>query len=113
MTDATTLRESQLQNSKQKDNTKANLNINGVDDGSVENNVANWRDDVKADKKKKKKKNKNKNNNKDLRQTDSEVAQQRIRNGGAYMDSVFDKTQSTVGQADGTNGGEPFSANSL
>jgi len=44
-----------------------------------------------------------------LRQTDSEVAQQRIRNGGAYMDSVFDKTQSTVG----ANGGEPFSANSL
>lgn len=35
-----------------------------------------------------------------------------MRNGGAYVESVFDKTQSTVGQ-DGANGGEPFSAHTF
>lgn len=66
---------------------------------------------MKADKKKKKKKNKNKNQ--DLKDSDSQVAQQRIRNGGNYLDSVFDKTQSTLGRGEGPNGGEPFSANSF
>jgi hypothetical protein len=37
------------------------LNLNGNADDTNENNVGNWRDDLKADKKKKKKKNKNKN----------------------------------------------------
>lgn len=66
---------------------------------------------MKADKKKKKKKNKNKNQ--DLKDSDSQVAQQRIRNGGNYLDSVFDKTQSTLGRGEGPNGGELFSANSF
>lgn len=85
--------------------------LNGKDDGGNEKGVQNWREDLKADKKKKKKKNKNKN--KDTRDSDSAVAQQRMRNGGNYVDSVFDKTQSTLGQGEGINGGEPFSANSF
>jgi hypothetical protein len=63
-TEATTLRETQLQNSKHKEHPKHNVAMNGhVDD---ENVATNWRDDLKADKKKKKK-NKNKNKNGDLR----------------------------------------------
>lgn len=60
-----TLRESQLQNSKHKEHPVQTLNINGKLENSAENAMGNWRDDLKADKKKKKKN--NKTNEKDLR----------------------------------------------